>query len=114
MTVDHGMPDTLTALDTALAGRYRLLEQIGRGGMATVYRADDLRHGRVVAMKVLRADLMLSAGETSRFLREIRIAAQLSHPGILPLFDSGEVTVEGQGSRVEHPASTIDPQPSTL
>jgi serine/threonine-protein kinase len=83
------MADTLTTLSDALTGRYRLLEQIGRGGMATVYRADDLRHGRTVAMKVLRPDLMLSASETTRFLREIRIASQLSHPGFLPLFDSG-------------------------
>ncbi len=106
------MPETLTALDNALAGRYRLLEQIGRGGMATVYRADDLRHGRTVAMKVLRPDLMLSASETTRFLREIRIAAQLSHPGILPLFDSGEVAVERQASGVERP--TPDARRPTL
>ena len=108
------MADTLTTLSDALTGRYRLLEQIGRGGMATVYRADDLRHGRTVAMKVLRPDLMLSASETTRFLREIRIASQLSHPGILPLFDSGEVTVEGQGSRGERVPSTLDSRPSTL
>jgi serine/threonine-protein kinase len=90
------MTDTISSLTTALADRYRLLEQIGRGGMATVYRADDVRHGRIVAMKVLRPDLVLSASETGRFLREIHIAAQLSHPGILPLFDSGEVAVEGR------------------
>jgi tRNA A-37 threonylcarbamoyl transferase component Bud32 len=62
---------------------------IGRGGMATVYRAHDLKHDRVVAVKVLRPDLALEIG-TERFLNEIQIAARLNHPHIVPLFDSGE------------------------
>lgn len=73
-----------------LADRYRLEAVVGRGGMATVYRAADVKHARRVAVKILRPDLAASIG-TERFLREIEIAAQLSHPHILPLYDSGEV-----------------------
>ena len=76
-------------LQAALAGRYRLESEVGRGGMATVYRADDLKHDRTVAIKVLRPELVQGGTEGSRFLREIRIAARLSHPAILPLHDSG-------------------------
>ncbi len=72
------------------AGTYRILRTLGRGGMATVYLAQDLRHRRSVALKVLHADLAHVVG-TDRFLREIEVAANLSHPHILPLFDSGEV-----------------------
>jgi serine/threonine-protein kinase len=114
LTIDHRVADTLTSLTDALAGRYRLLEQIGRGGMATVYRADDVQHGRTVAMKVLRPDLMLSASETGRFLREIRIASRLSHPGILPLFDSGEVVVGHQSSVVGGLGAADDRRLTTL
>ena len=74
---------------SAIADRYRLLEEIGRGGAATVYLAEDLKHGRHVAMKVLRP-APGGAYEPQRFLREIRIAAGLAHPQILPLHDSGE------------------------
>jgi serine/threonine-protein kinase len=81
--------------------------------MATVYRADDLRYDRQVAIKILRPDLVHSGRETSRFLREIRIAAQLSHPGILPLFDSGTVTVDGQRSTVDTHAAD-DRRPTTV
>jgi len=109
------VPDLLIGLSSALAGRYRLAEQVGRGGMATVYRAEDLRHDRQVAIKVLHPNLVHSGAETSRFLREIRIAAQLSHPGILPLFDSGEVTVGASGSWAEGAAAMArDPRPTTL
>jgi serine/threonine-protein kinase len=73
----------------ALADRYTVLRELGRGGMATVYLADDLRHGRQVAIKVLRPELGLLLGP-DRFTREIRIAAALNHPHILPLHDSGE------------------------
>lgn len=76
-------------LGAALAGRYRLVRELGTGGMATVYLAQDVRHDRQVALKVLRADLGQTLGN-ERFLREIRLAAGLSHPNILPLFDSGE------------------------
>ena len=73
----------------ALADRYALERELGRGGMATVHLAQDLRHGRQVAIKVLRPEMgpMLGA---DRFLREIQVVAQLSHPHILPLYDSGE------------------------
>ena len=74
---------------SAIADRYRLLEEIGRGGTATVYLAEDLKHGRRVAIKVLRP-VPGGGYEPQRFLREIRIAAGLAHPQILPLHDSGE------------------------
>src|SRR5690348_8386636 len=80
---------TAERLGAALADRYQLVRELGTGGMATVYLAHDVRHGRQVALKVLRADLGQTFG-TDRFLREIRLAAGLSHPNILPLFDSGE------------------------
>jgi serine/threonine-protein kinase len=76
-------------LNTALVGRYTIEREIGRGGMATVYLARDLRHRRRVAIKVLHPELASSLG-SERFLREIEIVAGLSHPHILPLFDSGE------------------------
>jgi hypothetical protein len=72
-----------------LAAKYAVEDVIGRGGMATVYRAHDPRHGRTVAIKVLRPDLAASIG-LGRFLKEIEIAARLTHPHILPLYDSGE------------------------
>ncbi|HET7426532.1 MAG TPA: serine/threonine-protein kinase, partial [Gemmatimonadales bacterium] len=75
-------------LRAALAARYDLGREIGRGGMAHVYRAHDLQHHRDVAIKVLRPELAAALG-TERFLREIRIEARLHHPHILPLFDSG-------------------------
>jgi Tol biopolymer transport system component len=77
------------ALATALADRYRLERQVGEGGMATVYLAEDLRHHRKVAVKVLRAELSAILG-AERFLHEITTTANLQHPHILPLFDSGE------------------------
>ena len=76
-------------LAAAVSGRYRIEREIGRGGMATVYLADDLRHRRQVALKVLDPELGRAVGP-ERFLREIEIAAQLSHPHIMPLFDSGD------------------------
>jgi serine/threonine-protein kinase len=69
--------------------RYTILRELGHGGMATVYLADDLRHGRQVAVKVLRPELGAVLGP-DRFIREIRVAAALNHPHILPLHDSGE------------------------
>jgi serine/threonine protein kinase len=83
------MPSPLEKLRAALAGRYEIDKEIGQGGMATVYLADDLRHERKVAVKVLRPDLAAALGP-ERFLREIKIAANLTHPHILPLYDSGE------------------------
>lgn len=76
-------------LTEALADRYRIEREIGSGGMATVYLAEDLKHHRQVAVKVLDPDLARSLG-AERFLREIETAANLTHPHILPLFDSGE------------------------
>jgi serine/threonine protein kinase len=73
----------------ALSDRYQLDRELGAGGMATVYAAHDLRHDRLVAVKVMRPEVC-PATSTERFLREIRIAAQLTHPHILPLIDSGE------------------------
>ena len=83
------MPDLLERLKTALAERYAVESVIGRGGMATVFVAEDLKHHRKVAVKVLHPELAAAVG-TERFLREIKIVAGLAHPHILPLFDSGE------------------------
>ncbi len=83
------MSDTLTRLTAALAEKYRIEREIGAGGMATVYLAEDLRHGRQVALKVLRPELAATLG-SDRFFREIQVAARLQHPHILPLHDSGE------------------------
>jgi serine/threonine protein kinase/Tfp pilus assembly protein PilF len=76
-------------LETALSSRYKLDRELGRGGMATVYLANDLRHDRRVALKVLHPELSSALGP-DRFLREIKLAARLNHPHIVPLFDSGE------------------------
>src|SRR5262245_4952295 len=73
----------------ALSARYRLEQEIGAGGMATVYLAQDIRHARRVALKVLRPELAAVIG-AERFLAEIQLTANLQHPHILPLFDSGE------------------------
>ena len=83
------MSDTLPRLKLALAGRYTIGQEIGRGGMATVYRAHDLKHDRSVAVKVLLPELAASLG-SERFLQEIKFVAGLNHPHILPLHDSGE------------------------
>src|ERR671929_635168 len=84
------MTEPRSHLSTALAGRYRLERELGQGGMATVYLAQDLRHDRKVAIKVLRPDLAAVIG-AERFLREIKTIANLQHPHILGLIDSGEV-----------------------
>jgi Serine/threonine protein kinase len=81
--------DLLERLQTALAGRYRIERELGRGGMATVYLAEDLKHGRRVALKVLRPELSPALG-AERFQREIETASRLQHPHILTLHDSGE------------------------
>jgi serine/threonine-protein kinase len=101
------MTDHLDKLKAALADRYRFDREVGAGGMATVYLAEDLKHHRKVAIKVLRAELAATLGP-DRFLREIEIAAGLTHPHILPLHDSGEADgvlyyvmpyIEGQSLR---------------
>src|SRR4026209_1076538 len=76
-------------LRDSLSQSYSIDRELGKGGMATVYLAQDLKHDRVIALKVLHPDLAASLGP-DRFLREIRLAARLNHPHILPLFDSGE------------------------
>ncbi len=83
------MTDVATRLTTALADRYRIERELGAGGMATVYLAEDLKHHRYIALKTMRGDLAESM-EAERFLLEIEIAAALTHPHILPLYDSGE------------------------
>ena len=83
------MTDAVSRLTSALERRYRLERELGRGGMATVYLAEDLKHGRNVAIKVLRPELAMALG-AERFLREIATTANLRHPHILPLYDSGE------------------------
>ena len=79
----------LQKLRDALSQTYSIDRELGKGGMATVYLAQDLKHDRVVALKILHPDLAASLGP-DRFLREIKLAARLNHPHILPLFDSGE------------------------
>src|SRR5215813_2388167 len=84
------MTEPVSRLQGALAERYRIERELGQGGMATVYLAEDLRHGRRVAIKVLRPELSAVIG-AERFLREIKTIATLQHPHILGLIDSGEV-----------------------
>jgi serine/threonine-protein kinase len=83
------MTSVLTALADSLRDRYRVERELGSGGMATVYLAEDLKHRRQVAVKVLRPELAASVG-ADRFLQEITTAARFQHPHILPLLDSGE------------------------
>ncbi|MBI4501987.1 MAG: protein kinase [Gemmatimonadetes bacterium] len=101
------MTDVVDRLKMALADRYAIERELGRGGMATVYLAEDLKHRRKVAIKVLHPELAATLGP-DRFLREIEIAAGLQHPHILPLYDSGHADgflyyvmpfVEGQSLR---------------
>ena len=80
---------SLDAVRASLADRYAIERELGAGGMATVYLAQDLKHDRKVAVKVLRPELAAIIG-AERFLTEIRTTANLQHPHILPLFDSGE------------------------
>ena len=84
------MTDLLENLKAALTDRYTIEHEIGRGGMATVYLAEDLKHDRKVAIKVLRPDIAEVIG-SDRFLHEIKIAANLNHPHIVPVHDSGQV-----------------------
>ncbi len=97
------LPEQLVA---ALADRYRLERELGQGGMATVYLAEDLKHHRRVAVKVLRPELAASLG-SERFLSEIATTASLQHPHILPLFDSGATSPGRQVASAEESASAI-------
>ena len=82
------MTQTGDRISAALADRYRIERELGQGGMATVYLAQDLKHDRRVALKLLRPELGAIIG-AERFLAEIKVTANLQHPNILPLFDSG-------------------------
>ena len=81
--------ESLLSSQALFAGQYAIARELGHGGMATVYLADEVKHGRQVAIKVLRPEAGPLLG-TERFLREIGIAARLSHPHLVPLIDSGE------------------------
>ena len=83
------MSDPVARLNAALEGRYAIERELGEGGMATVYLAEDIKHNRKVALKVLKPELAAVVG-AERFLAEIQVTANLQHPHILPLFDSGE------------------------
>ncbi|HEY8198108.1 MAG TPA: protein kinase [Gemmatimonadales bacterium] len=93
------MVDPIYQIQDDLAGRYSIKRELGKGGMATVYLVRDVRHDRFVALKVMRPDLASSVG-AERFLHEIRITAQLRHPHILPVFDSGEAGSGGAGGHL--------------
>src|SRR2546427_628617 len=84
------MADPFDHLKDAMADRYALERELGAGGMATVYLAHDMRHNRKVAIKVMQPELAVLIG-AARFLKEIETTANLQHPHILPLFDSGQV-----------------------
>jgi eukaryotic-like serine/threonine-protein kinase len=83
------MADAFARLQRALAKRYTVRRAVGSGGMATVYLAEDVKHHRLVAVKLLRPELATALGP-NRFLREIALTARLNHPHILPVLDSGE------------------------
>src|SRR2546425_4035642 len=116
------MADQVARLKAALADRYAIERELGRGGMATVYLARDLRHGRPVAIKVLRPEIAAALGP-ERFLREIEVAARLTHPHILPPHDSGEAAgflyyvmpyIEGESLRQRRSGSSGAYKPSRL
>src|ERR1041385_8184631 len=88
MSDDAYSTTVIADLNAALDGRYRVERELGRGGMATVYLAEDVRHHRKVALKLLHPELSAVIGH-ERFLKEIEVTASLQHPHILPLFDSG-------------------------
>jgi serine/threonine protein kinase len=113
------MADVTDRLAAALADRYRIERELGAGGMATVYLAQDLKHDRKVALKVLRPELAAVLGG-ERFLKEITVTAGLQHPHILQLFDSGEADgwlyyvmpfVEGASSRWKKRCGSPPPSP---
>jgi eukaryotic-like serine/threonine-protein kinase len=89
LSITMATPDRLTRLQASLASHYSLQRELGRGGMATVYLAQDLKHDRPVALKVLHPELAASLGP-ERFLREVQLTARLQNPHILPVFDSGD------------------------
>src|SRR5687767_13295540 len=90
------MSEVTERLSAALADRYRITRLIGEGGMASVFLAEDLKHDRKVALKVLRPELAAVLG-ADRFVQEIKTTAGLQHPHILPLYDSGSTTAANGG-----------------
>ena len=100
-------------LQAALAGRYTLERDLGKGGMASVVLARDLEHDRLVALKVLHPELAPTVGG-DRFKREIRVAAKLQHPNILGVLDSGEAVVGRESWVMSDAPTTHDPRPTTL
>ncbi len=103
------MSDFLDRLTAALVDRYTIERELGAGGMATVYLAEDLKHRRKVAIKILRPELAAILGP-DRFLREIEIAAKLNHPHILPLHDSGQVVASPQDRAQADASPPGDPE----
>src|SRR3954453_18626292 len=83
--------DPFAELNAALAGNYVVDRELGRGGMALVYLARDVKHERFVALKTLRPEIAMALGR-GRFLGEIKLAARLQHPNILPVYDSGDAS----------------------
>jgi eukaryotic-like serine/threonine-protein kinase len=94
------MTEIASRLAAALSGRYRIERELGEGGMATVFLAEDLKHDRKVAIKVLKPELAAVLG-AERFVAEIKTTAQLQHPNILPLFDSGRAVAPRAGEGAE-------------
>src|SRR2546422_4402743 len=88
-TIVIRVTDPFAVLNAALPGHYIIDRELGRGGMALVYLARDTRHERFVALKTLRPEIAIALGR-ERFLREIKLAARLQHPNILPVYDSGD------------------------
>ncbi|MEO7042625.1 MAG: serine/threonine-protein kinase, partial [Gemmatimonadaceae bacterium] len=100
------LDDDTPLLPELVAGRYQILREAGRGGMAIVYVARDLKHGRDVAVKAVRPELSAALGRT-RFLKEIEIAARLRHPNVVPLYDSGEIAAEPADAEGDTAGSSI-------
>ena len=100
-------------LAAALAGRYRIEGELGRGGMATVYLAHDLKHDRPVAVKVLRPEIAAALG-AERFLQEILISARLDHPHILTLIDSGNALLDVPRTRLGRSTTAAQGVPPLL
>ena len=105
------MSSTPSRLAAALSDRYTIERELGQGGMATVYLAEDLKHHRQVAIKVLRPELAAVIG-AERFLAEIKTTANLQHPHILPLFDSGEVVLQPRTENGERRTENREQKPA--
>jgi eukaryotic-like serine/threonine-protein kinase len=107
------MTDLRAQLEEGLGGAYAIERELGRGGMATVFLARDLKHDRLVALKVLHPELAAGLGP-ERFLREVRLAARLQHPHILTVLDSGEAVLGRTSQVVSESPTAYDLRPTTL